>query len=141
MQSKKSLVRIKGTVIHGAGRGRKLGFPTANLDTSPEQLPETGVYAVWVRRKNREEWLKGAASVGYNLTFGHEKDHVEVYILDFNEWIYGEELEVVFVYRLRGEVEFDGKDDLIAQMEKDCIETRRLLTEEKKPGNTENRDN
>ena len=110
---------ILGKVIEGAKRGRLIGFPTANLEISNELFPLTGVYAVEVVWNGQS--FKGVADVGRNPTFETEggKISTEVYILDFNEDIYGEEIQVDFVKRIRDEVRFDSAAQLIAQIQKD----------------------
>ena len=111
---------ILGKVIEGAKRGRLLGFPTANLEISEELTPLPGVYAVEVLWKRQS--FKGVANVGWNPTFqteGEGKISSEVYILDFNEDIYGEEIQIDFVRRIRDEARFDSIAQLITQIQKD----------------------
>ncbi|RJS62650.1 bifunctional riboflavin kinase/FAD synthetase [Bacillus sp. PK3_68] len=112
---------VKGTVIHGDKRGRKIGFPTANVEVDEDYLiPETGVYAVKLKVKN--EWYEGVCNIGYRPTFKHPDEHslsVEVHIFDFDHSIYGEEVSVKWYARLRGEQKFDGIDALVAQIDKD----------------------
>lgn len=116
-----------GIVVHGFARGRTLGFPTANVAwTWAERLPGVGVYAV--RFYVDGEWYGGMASVGYNVTFGDDNQKtVEVYLFDFDANIYGEHVKVEWVRRLRGEVKFAGKDELIAQLKQDEYDARRVL--------------
>jgi riboflavin kinase/FMN adenylyltransferase len=123
-----SIFELNGIVIEGAKRGRQLGYPTANLDTKPENLPKIGVYAVMVNIKGRDTWHMGAASVGYNPTFGLKVPQFEVHILDFDEDIYGETLQVECKHYLRDELKFDGLDALIEQIEADCTKARELLS-------------
>ena len=111
---------ILGKVIEGAKRGHLLGFPTANLEISEELTPLPGVYAVEVLWKRQS--FKGVANVGWNPTFqteGEGKISSEVYILDFNEDIYGEEIQIDFVRRIRDEARFDSIAQLITQIQKD----------------------
>ena len=111
---------ILGRVIEGAKRGHLLGFPTANLEISEELTPLPGVYAVEVLWS--EKSFKGVANVGRNPTFqteGEGKISSEVYILDFNEDIYGEEIQIDFVRRIRNEVRFDSVTQLTTQIQKD----------------------
>jgi riboflavin kinase/FMN adenylyltransferase len=111
---------ILGKVIEGAKRGHLLGFPTANLEISEELTPLPGVYAVEVLWKRQS--FKGVANVGWNPTFqteGEGKISSEVYILDFNEDIYGEEIQIGFVRRIRDEARFDSIAQLITQIQKD----------------------
>jgi riboflavin kinase/FMN adenylyltransferase len=117
---------LRGVVVHGDHRGRELGYPTANLETPEKKLiPANGIYAVRVRLG--EEWYDGAASVGIRPTFGGGKRLVEIYILDFARWIYGEELEVFFVERLRDELKFDTIQALLDQMALDVQNARAIL--------------
>lgn len=118
---------IKGIVIHGNKRGREIGYPTANIDVDAGTLPQTGIYAVWITVKGTKHM--GAASYGYNPTFKLEKARLEVHILNFDADIYDEEVAVDFVKFIRPELKFDGVDDLVAQMDKDCTEVRRILEE------------
>lgn len=119
---------LRGVVVHGDHRGRELGFPTANLETPERKLiPANGIYAVRVRLGN--EWFDGAASVGVRPTFGGGKRLVEIYILDFARWIYGEELEVFFVERLRDELKFDNIQALLDQMTLDVQNARAILSQ------------
>ena len=113
---------IIGKVVAGAKRGHALGFPTANLEISDELYPRPGVYAVEVVWNQRT--LNGVANVGFNPTFtSREGDRgsfsLEVYILDFNEDIYGDEIQVRFKRRIRDEVRFDSPAKLTEQIQKD----------------------
>jgi len=116
---------IIGKVVEGSKRGHTLGFPTANLEISEELYPKAGVYAVEVVL-NRQVF-NGLANVGFNPTFfpvqkeGSQAKSfsVEVYILNFNEEIYGEEIQVNFKKRIRDEIRFDSASQLIEQIGKD----------------------
>ena len=117
---------VEGTVVPGAGRGRDLGFPTANLRTPPGlQLPGRGVYAG--RAGTGGMWWKAAINVGVNPTFGREPLHVEAYLLDFDGTLSDEVLAVEFWARLRDEVRFDSPDALTRQMGDDVERTRGLV--------------
>lgn len=107
---------LHGEIIHGKQNGRKLGFPTANLKYSEEVvLPKVGVYYTNVRVKDK--LYKGISSVGYNPTIAEgNKLTVETYILNFDEDIYGEEIDLYFIEWLRDEEKYDNLDDLIAQL-------------------------
>jgi riboflavin kinase / FMN adenylyltransferase len=120
---------LRGVVVHGDHRGRELGYPTANLDIPDGKLiPANGIYAVRVRLG--EEWFNGAASIGVRPTFGGGKRLVEIYVLDFSRWIYGEELEVYFVERLRNEEKFDSIQALLEQMAQDVRAARQVLSQD-----------
>lgn len=119
--------RVEGVVVHGAKRGRDLGFPTANVATAPfTALPADGVYAGRFVIGGRE--LPGAISVGTNPTFSGRERTCEVYVLDVDEDFYGFDVAVEFVARLRGQERFDGIEPLIAQISRDVERTRELLT-------------
>jgi riboflavin kinase / FMN adenylyltransferase len=118
---------VLGIVVHGDHRGRKLGFPTANLDVPDRKMiPANGIYAVRVRLG--DEWFDGAANIGVRPQFGGGPRLVEVYILDFDRDIYGEELEAHFVERLRDEKKFGSVEALVRQMGQDVAEARALLS-------------
>lgn len=105
---------LLGTIVHGDGRGRSIGFPTANLDTESECPPADGVYAVLALHGERR--LRGLCNVGLRPTFDGRRRCVEVHLLDFDEELYGTTLEVVFLQRLRDERRFAGPDELRAQI-------------------------
>ena len=109
---------IIGKVVHGKKRGKMIGFPTANLELEKDQvLPELGVYETVVYYKDKK--YKGATSVGKNPTFGENPVTVETYILGFDENIYGRTIKVEFVRKLRSEIAFTSKEELIEQMKDD----------------------
>jgi riboflavin kinase/FMN adenylyltransferase len=118
--------RIDGIVVRGEGRGRQLGFPTANVRTDRHvAIPADGIYAGWAVLHRKR--LPAAISVGTNPTFEGKQRTVEAYILDFDEDIYGVELGVEFVARLRGMVKFDSVEALVEQMGRDVEQARELL--------------
>lgn len=111
---------LKGKVIKGKQLGRKLGFPTVNLQYNTEFiLPATGVYYTTIEYNGL--FYKGITSVGYNPTVEpiNIKISIETYILDFNKNIYDENIKVYFIKRMRDEIKFDRLEDLIRQLEKD----------------------
>ncbi len=116
---------IEGTVIPGHSRGRKLGFPTANLTTPNELPPREGVYAVTILCEDRE--LKGIANIGKNPTFGDSEASYEVHIFDFDEDLYGKFLKMKFIKRVRDEVKFKSVDELVAQIRKDVETVKTIL--------------
>ena len=118
---------IVGPVISGHKTGQAIGFPTANIDTSKVQIPGTGVYAVRMIYQNNS--FGAVANIGFNPTFHRDRLSVEVHIFDFNQVIYGKEVEVEFISRIRSEIEFESKDELVVQIKKD-IETAKVLLEE-----------
>jgi riboflavin kinase/FMN adenylyltransferase len=118
---------IRGEVVHGAARGRELGFPTANLSPRSEGLvPADGVYAGWlIDNGNR---YPAAISIGNNPTFeGVPQKQVEAYVLDEDIDLYGHVVEVSFVEHIRGMVAFTGIEPLIRQIQDDVVKTRAIL--------------
>jgi riboflavin kinase/FMN adenylyltransferase len=121
---------LAGEVVRGAQRGRCLGFPTTNLEVRAERaVPANGVYAVYVILG--KERYQGVANVGVRPSFDNGERTVETYILDFEAEIYGYDLVVEFVQRLRPEKRFTEIKDLIVQIERDIVEARRILAAEK----------
>jgi riboflavin kinase / FMN adenylyltransferase len=116
--------RIRGMVTHGAGRGGKLGFPTANVDAIDTLLPEMGVYAARAY-VNGIAW-KAAVNIGANPTFGEHALKVEVHLLDYTGTLYGQPLEVDFLARLRGVQKFDGVEKLLTQLRVDVEQVRTI---------------
>ncbi|MGM9949685.1 MAG: riboflavin biosynthesis protein RibF [Lysinibacillus sp.] len=112
---------VPGIVVHGDKRGRKLGFPTANVQHMEGCfIPATGVYAVKILVQN--EWYDGVCNVGYKPTFNNPDNKqlsIEVHIFNFEKNIYGEEVVVGWYHRIRSEKKFNGIDELVAQIEKD----------------------
>jgi riboflavin kinase/FMN adenylyltransferase len=118
---------ILGTVVEGDRLGRKLGFPTANLSAHNEQYPPNGVYAVEVRRGDRVQ--PGVANIGVRPTVKHAGGErlLEVHLFDFQEEIYGEDLEVTFRKFLRPEQKFAGLEELKRQIGQDAQAARDVL--------------
>lgn len=123
--------RLTGVVVMGDQRGRDLGFPTANLAVDPQAaVPADGVYAGWLTRLDQRDAqpMAAAISVGTNPTFDGQERRVETHVLDRTDLeLYGVEIAVDFVERLRGQVRFTGIDDLIVQMDADVARTREVL--------------
>ncbi len=123
---------VRGEVVRGEGRGRSIGFPTANLGLAPRQaLPKLGVYAVRVRLG--DGMLDGVANVGVRPTFGGGGEVVEVHVLEVPAGgldLYGRTIDVEFVSRIRDERRFDGVDELVAQIGRDADEARARLDQE-----------
>ena len=117
---------LRGTVEHGAEVGRGLGFPTANLAVQLNKLvPAQGIYAVRVNSPHGRHL--GALNIGYRPTFGGDRLTIEVFLLDFDGDLYGAQLEVSFVARIRDEEKFASAGELAAAIARDVAETRRLL--------------
>lgn len=116
---------LEGTVVHGAKRGKGLGFPTANLDTDKELLPRPGVYAVKVRYL--DQVLDGVVNIGCNPTFCVEGLSVEVHLFDFSAELYGQTLRLYFMERLRDEMVFASPQELVKAIRLDVEKARGLL--------------
>ncbi len=128
---------IAGEVVKGEGRGRLLGFPTANLEVRPERVtPADGVYVSYVRLGR--DRFRGVTNVGTRPTFDGGKRLVETYILDFDGDLYGYDLVVEFVERLRPEIKFPSVKELREQIQKDVEMARKILEKEEALGGIEN---
>jgi len=124
---------VSGTVEHGDGRGRSLGYPTANLVLAdPAKLvPADGVYVTAVRWTGASHY--GMANIGRRPTFGDGGERkVEVHLLDFEGNLYGTRLEVRFLHRLRDEQRFDSTSALVRQLDADRAEARAFLRDYEK---------
>ena len=118
--------QLPGEVVRGDGRGRTIGFPTANL--RPDEalvVPGAGVYAGHAEVDGA--WLPAVTNVGVRPTFDGRAVTVEVHLLDAEEDLYGRQLSFRFEHRLRGEQRFDGPDELVAQIAEDVRAARRRL--------------
>jgi riboflavin kinase/FMN adenylyltransferase len=115
---------LQGEVVHGAGRGRTIGIPTANIAYWPEQiLPANGVYAC--RAAWQGQAWPAAANIGLRPTFNGEKTlSIEAHLLDFSGDLYGQTVRLEFLQRLRGEQKFASVAALIEQIREDIRETR-----------------
>ena len=128
--------RVEGVVVRGHGRGRALGFPTANAEPPPKTaVPADGIYAGWLASlgsdgTERERW-PAAISVGTNPTFEGSERTVEAYAVDRDDLdLYGVHVAIEFVGRLRGMVKFGATNELIEQMRRDVSLARELLVGE-----------
>lgn len=119
--------RIRGMVTHGAGRGGRIGFPTANLEAIDTLLPAEGVYAGRVSFEGRP-W-PAAINIGGNPTFGEQAHKVEVHLIDFHGPLYGQPLEVDFLARLRATRPFAGVGELQTQLAADVAAARQVALE------------
>ena len=118
---------LNGRVTKGAGRGVELGFPTANLDIDPGQaLPADGVYATWTYIDGQA--YQSMTNIGQQPTFGGSQRIVEVYILDYHSNLYGRELKIDIMERLRGEKQFDTAEELKKQITEDINQGRAILS-------------
>ncbi len=126
---------LSGVVVHGAGRGRTIGFPTANVDGIVEMLPTDGVYAVGVERLGNAGALaflhaRGVANIGFRPTVGGSHRTVEAYLLGFNGDLYGARLRLRLLARLRNERKFSSLEELKAQIARDTAEAHSVLAGE-----------
>ena len=123
-------VTVLGSVVRGSRRGRILGFPTANINPHHEAIPPSGVYAV--RVLIGRTFRKGVLNIGVRPTFfeegeAGEEPRVEVHIFDFAGRIYGEDIEIFFVKKIREERKFDDREALAAGIRRDEIRARAIL--------------
>ncbi len=126
---------LEATVVTGAGVGRTIGMPTANLRLHDEKaVPAHGIYAVWVRLEGEGKLLPGAMSIGVRPTFGGKVPTLEVHLLDWSGELVGRSLEVEFESWLREQRTFEGPGPLIEAMRADVAEVRRRLAAPATPG-------
>lgn len=120
---------IEGIVIKGEQRGRELGYPTANMSIAGLHPPRFGVYAVkvTVRDGDHAGTYQGAASIGVRPMFGENLPNCETFIFDFSGDLYGAEISVALVAFLRPELNFTSLDNLITQMDADCVQAKEIL--------------
>jgi riboflavin kinase/FMN adenylyltransferase len=117
---------VDGEIMRGAGRGRTIGFPTANLETVNDLVPPSGVYATTIAIDGLV--LPAITNIGVRPTFGDtDRTMVETHVFDFDRDLYGQTLRLSFVQRLRDERAFPDVDALKAQIETDCRSARRLF--------------
>ncbi len=117
---------VSGTVVAGDGRGRTIGFPTANLGGIETMVPGRGVYAVTASVDGTH--FHGVANVGVRPTFGGNEETVEVHLFDTDLDLYGQSMRMWFRSHLRDEMKFAGVEELVAQIQRDCEAARRELT-------------
>jgi len=122
-------VSVLGTVVKGCGRGRSLGFPTANIDPHHEAIPLSGVYAVKIRYNSVT--YGGILNIGTRPTFRAEGEEpepsIEAHIFNFRKNIYGEDLEIGFVKKIRNERKFRQVEQLKRQLKKDMLRAKKVL--------------
>lgn len=122
---------LRGIVARGEQRGRTIGFPTANLRPEPGLIPRIGVYAARARLgpslEQPAEVFDAVVNIGVKPTFGTSSLTIEAHLFDFDRDVYGAQLELSFVSRIRGERRFDGVDALVAQIHRDAAVAREQL--------------
>ena len=116
---------MDGYIVHGEKMGRKLGYPTANIEIC-KSFPINGIFLVKVVIENTEVKF-GLASIGNKPTFSGKKDLLEVFIFDYNSDIYGKKMKVYFFEKLRNQIKFKDENDLIRQMNHDSTNARNML--------------
>ena len=116
---------ITGIVIRGDSRGKTLGFPTANIASKHAIVPANGVYAV--KLSARDTCYSGVVNIGVRPTFETKSLAIEVHVFDFNEDLYGEEVTIYFIRKIREERKFETSEALIGQIIKDIAEAKRVL--------------
>ncbi|MDA9647765.1 riboflavin biosynthesis protein RibF [Candidatus Pelagibacter sp.] len=117
---------IEGIVKKGRQIGKTIGFPTCNIDIKDYVLPQPGVYAVRVFRKNNLKSLKGIANLGYRPTFNQNKILLEVHLFNFSGNLYNKHLSVNFLKFIRKEKKFKNVDELKSQIKKDLIAAKKV---------------
>ena len=122
---------IESRIVSGYQNGRKMGFPTANLDVNACQqlLPASGVYAVMVRLKDSVGWKRGMMNIGQRPTFNGTTISIEVNLFNFTGNLYGQELLVSFISKIRDEHKFDSLEALAQQLKQDKEQINRLFDE------------
>jgi riboflavin kinase/FMN adenylyltransferase len=114
---------LAGKVVHG--KQRRIGFPTANLSPGKNLIPKNGVYAI--RTQTPYGVFNGIVNVGYNPTFDNNRLTIEAHLFNFNENLYGRDITVYFIKRVRGEKKFSDVPLLVRQIERDIALTKRIL--------------
>jgi len=117
---------LSGKVVVGDQRGRTLGFPTANIEVDDQLLlPGDGIYASWAIMDGKRH--QSATSIGIRPTFGLTQRLVEVFVMDFNDDLYGKTVGVEFINKVRDQEIFDGLEELIRQIKQDVDDCRQVL--------------
>ena len=116
---------VTGSVVKGYRRGTEIGYPTANIK-SEKVIPATGVYAIIARLEGVRH--PGVINIGYNPTFGNEEISTEVHLLDFEGNIYGKDITILFIDRLRDETKFESSEELALQIKRDIERAREILS-------------
>jgi riboflavin kinase/FMN adenylyltransferase len=120
---------MHGAVIHGDGRGKAIGIPTANVDYSRDKvIPPNGIYACWATVGT--EKFRAMTNIGINPTFTPDKQtpNVEAHLLDFDRDLYDQDIKVEFVERLRDEIKYSSVDALVSQIKVDIARGREILS-------------
>jgi riboflavin kinase/FMN adenylyltransferase len=119
---------MRGRVVKGSGRGARIGIPTANLEVGHGMaVPKRGVYAVRVMPRRGDGSHEAVLNIGVRPTFGGTRETIEAHLFDFDRDIYGSDLRVQFIGRIRDERRFSGPEELVAQIQDDMATARKLL--------------
>ena len=118
---------LMGNVIPGDGRGKQIGFPTANIDTHDQVCPPNGVYAI--QAKLEGQWLDGVLNIGVRPTFNGTTVQIESHFFDFDETIYGKSVEIFLIEKIRSEQKFPNPEALIQQIRRDINAAMKILAE------------
>ena len=124
---------IMGEIVLGDGRGRQIGFPTANIDAGNQMLPPSGVYAIQVKLEGR--MLNGVMNMGTRPTFDGEEFQIETHLFDFEQMVYGKKMEIFFIEKIRDERRFPNPEILVNQIKQD-VATAKAILNQMKDGNT-----
>ena len=116
---------IMGEVVKGEGRGRQIGFPTANIDAGNQMLPPSGVYAVQVKLDGC--MFAGVLNMGTRPTFDGEKFQIETHLFNFEKVIYGKKIEISFIEKIRAEQKFPNPEMLVNQIKRDVTMAKAIL--------------
>jgi riboflavin kinase/FMN adenylyltransferase len=116
---------LGGKVVGGKAQGKKMGIPTANLEPLKDLYPRSGIFAVKVIME--DDYVQGVLNIGYNPTFPDKDFSLEVHMLDFDQDIYGSEIELIFVEKLRDEKKFETPELLVEQIKEDIKKARKIL--------------
>ena len=116
---------IMGEIVKGEGRGRQIGFPTANIDAGNQMLPPSGVYAIQVKLEGR--MFDGVLNMGTRPTFDGEKFQIETHLFDFEEMVYGKKIEIFFIEKIRDERKFPNPEMLVDQIKQDIATAKAIL--------------
>jgi riboflavin kinase/FMN adenylyltransferase len=115
---------VYGNVVQGYRRGTDIGYPTANIE-SEKVIPDCGVYAIMATIEGQK--YQGVLNIGFNPTFDNDQLSTEVYLLDFQNNIYGKNIEIFFIDRLRDEMKFENSGKLAEQIKKDVEQAQKIL--------------
>ena len=116
---------IMGKIVQGEGRGRQIGFPTANIDAGNQMVPPNGVYAIQAKLEGRT--FDGALNMGTRPTFDGEKFQIETHLFDFEKMVYGEDIEIFFIEKIRDERRFPNPEVLVDQIKQDITAAKAIL--------------